>query len=357
MSDHIDILYADAIDVLSALISIPSFSREEEGTAACLYNFLLQKGVDAKRTGNNVYAINKHFNPAKPSILLNSHHDTVKPNAGYTKDPFAPQVEDGKLYGLGSNDAGGCLVSLMMTFLHYYNDENLAYNLVFAATAEEEISGTNGIQLALKELPQIDFALVGEPTLLQMAVAERGLMVVDCKAVGVAGHAAREEGVNAIYKAMMDIEWLCCHQFERVSELLGPVKMSITSIETANKAHNVVPADCRFVVDVRVNELYSLEEVLAIIRENVQCETTPRSLRLKSSSISLDHPIVKAGSSLGKTYYGSPTTSDKALMPYPALKIGPGDSARSHTADEFIFLHEIKEGIELYIQLLKQVLL
>ncbi len=357
MSDHIDILYADAIDVLSALISIPSFSREEDGTAIYLFNFLLQKRVDAKRIGNNVYAFNKHFNPAKPTILLNSHHDTVKPNAGYTKDPFAPQVEDGKLYGLGSNDAGGCLVSLMMTFLHYYNEENLAYNLVFAATAEEEISGTNGIQLALKELPQIDFALVGEPTLLQMAVAERGLMVVDCKAVGVAGHAAREEGVNAIYKAMMDIEWLCCHQFEKVSELLGPVKMSVTSIETANKAHNVVPADCRFVVDVRVNELYSLEEVLAIIRENVQCETTPRSLRLKSSSISLDHPIVKTGTSLGKTYYGSPTTSDKALMPFPALKIGPGDSARSHTADEFIFLHEIKEGIEFYIQLLKQVLL
>lgn len=355
MSNNLDILYSEAINVLSVLISIPSFSKEEDDTAKYLSDFLLQKGIDAKRIGNNVYACNKHFDPAKPTILLNSHHDTVKPNGSYTKDPFVPLVEGQKLYGLGSNDAGGCLVSLMMAFLHYYNEEGLAYNLVLAATAEEEISGSNGLELALNHLPRIDFALVGEPTLLQMAVAERGLMVLDCKAVGVAGHAAREEGVNSIYKAMMDIEWLYCHRFERVSELLGPVKMSVTSIETTNKAHNVVPADCRFVVDVRVNELYSLEEVLAIICENVQCEATPRSLRLKSSSISLDHPIVKAGSNLGKTYYGSPTTSDKALMPFPALKIGPGDSARSHTADEFIFLREIKEGIEFYIQLLKQV--
>jgi acetylornithine deacetylase len=342
--------------VLSELIRRPSFSKEEDQTADYLAGYLLERRVSTKRIGNNVLALNRAFNPSKPTILLNSHHDTVRPNSAYAKDPFQPLVENEKLYGLGSNDAGGCLVSLLMAFLHYYEHENLKYNLCFAATAEEEISGVNGIQLALQELPQIDFAIVGEPTLLQMAVAERGLMVLDCKAIGRAGHAAREEGENAIYKAMMDIEWLCCHRFEKVSDLLGPVKISVTSIETANKAHNVVPAECTYIVDVRVNELYTMEDVLTIIRDNVQSEVTPRSMRLRSSSIPLEHPVVKAGINLGKGYYGSPTTSDKALMPFPALKIGPGDSARSHTADEFIFLQEIKEGIEFYIQLLKQVL-
>lgn len=356
MSKDIEILQEEAIAVLSGLIKIPSFSKEEGQTAAFLAKWLFDKGVQVQRTGNNVWAANKHFDERKPSILLNSHHDTVKPNSAYTKNPFQPQVEEGKLYGLGSNDAGGCLVSLMMTFLHYYEQENLKFNLVYAATAEEEISGANGIQLALQHLPKIDFALVGEPTLLQMAVAERGLMVLDCKAIGKAGHAAREEGENAIYKAVKDIEWFRSYQFEKVSEFLGPVKMSVTSIETENKAHNIVPAECKYIVDVRVNELYKMEEVLETIQASVQSQVQARSTRLKSSFIPLDHPIVKAGSVMGKTYYGSPTTSDKALMPFPALKVGPGDSARSHTADEFIFVDEIKEGIEFYINLLRQVL-
>jgi acetylornithine deacetylase len=356
MKTEIDILHKQAIDVLSELIRLPSYSKDEEQTASFIDKYLFEKGVQVTRVGNNVLALNKHFSGSRPTILLNSHHDTVKPNSAYTIDPFRPFVEDDKLYGLGSNDAGGCLVSLMMAFLHFYEHENLKYNLVYAATAEEEISGPNGIQTALEHLPKIDVAIVGEPTLLQMAVAERGLMVLDCKAHGKAGHAAREEGENAIYKAMKDIEWFCSYQFERVSTLLGPVKMSVTSIETENKTHNIVPAECKYVVDVRVNELYTMEEALELIRSNVQSEVMPRSTRLRSSFISLGHPLVKAGIALGKTYYGSPTTSDKALMPFPALKIGPGDSARSHTADEFIYLNEIKQGIQDYIQILNQVL-
>jgi acetylornithine deacetylase len=349
-------LQEQAIAVLSELIKLPSFSKEERETASFLTKFLFDKGVQVTRVGNNVLALNKHFAEEKPTILLNSHHDTVKPNSAYTKDPFAATIEGGRLYGLGSNDAGGCLVSLMAAFLHFYHHQNLRYNIAFAATAEEEISGAGGIQSALPYLPPISFAIVGEPTLMQMAVAERGLMVLDCVATGKAGHAARNEGENAIYKAMMDIEWLCCHRFEKVSDLLGPVKMSVTSIETANKAHNVVPADCRFVVDVRVNELYTMEEVQQVIRENVQSQVKARSTRLRSSIIPLDHPIVQRGLSMGKTYYGSPTTSDKALMPFPALKIGPGDSARSHTADEFIYVDEIKSGIIEYILLLEGVI-
>ena len=357
MNKELDILHQEAITVLSELICLPSFSKDEWQTASFLTKFLFDKGVQVTRVGNNVLALNKYFDAAKPTILLNSHHDTVKPNSAYTKDPFQPQVIDGKLYGLGSNDAGGCLVSLLMTFLHFYGTENLQYNLAYAATAEEEISGANGVQSALPHLPQIAFAIVGEPTLMQMAVAERGLMVLDCKAYGKAGHAARNEGENAIYNAMMDIEWLYCYHFEKVSDLLGPVKMSVTSIETENKAHNVVPAECKYVVDVRINELYTSEEVLQIIQENVQSEVKARSTRLRSSMIPLDHPLVRAGLSMGKTYYGSPTTSDKALMPFPALKMGPGDSARSHTADEFIYVDEIKQGITEYIELLERVIL
>lgn len=352
MNDRVDILYQEAIMVLSELITLPSFSKDEGHTASYLTKFLFDKGVQATRVGNNVLALNKHFDKVKPTILLNSHHDTVKPNAGYTRDPFSPQAEDGKLFGLGSNDAGGSLVSLLATFLHFFAKENLKYNLAFAATAEEEISGANGVQSALQYLPEIAFAVVGEPTLMQMAVAEKGLMVLDCKAVGKAGHAAREEGENAIYKATKDIEWFSGYRFARISDLLGPIKMSVTSIETENKAHNVVPAECKFIVDVRVNELYTLEEALEAIRANVKSEVVPRSLRLKSSMIPLNHPLVKAGLAMGKNYYGSPTTSDKALMPFPALKIGPGDSARSHTADEFIYVEEIRQGISDYIQLL-----
>lgn len=356
MKHDVNSLHEEAVGLLSELIKRPSFSKAEEQTADYLFGFLSGKGVEATRIGNNVLALNKHFDGQKPTILLNSHHDTVKPNTAYTKDPFTPTVEDSKLYGLGSNDAGGCLVSLLMTFLHFYAKENLAYNLAFAATAEEEISGANGIQLALEYLPKIDCAVVGEPTLLNLAVAERGLMVLDCKAVGKAGHAAREEGDSAIYKAMKDIEWFASYRFPKVSDLLGAVKTSVTVIETENKAHNVVPAECRFVVDVRLNELYTMEEVLNIIHQNVQSEVKPRSTRLKSSMIALEHPLVQAGLKLGKNYYGSPTTSDKALMPFPALKAGPGDSARSHSADEFIYVDEIREGIAFYVALLQQLL-
>lgn len=356
MSNPIHILQDDAIDLLKKLVSTPSFSKQEEHTAEIIQHFLEGKNIDPKRAGNNVFVLNKFFDTEKPSILLNSHHDTVKPNPKYTKDPFEAVIENGKLYGLGSNDAGGSLVSLIAAFIHFYDRKNLKYNLVLAATAEEEISGIGGIELALKYLPGIDFALVGEPTRLQMAIAERGLLVLDCLANGIAGHAAREEGENAIYKALKDIEWFQSYRFPEVSSLLGPVKMSVTAIETENKAHNMVPAECKFVIDVRVNELYNFEEVLNTIKKNVQSEVRPRSTRLQSTSIAIDHPLVKAGLNLGRTYFGSPTSSDKALMPFPALKIGPGDSARSHTADEYIYVEEIKEGIELYIQLLNQLL-
>lgn len=356
MTTELNILQQDAVALLKRLIATPSFSKEEQGTADLIASFLHERGVQTSRTGNNIIALNEHFDPAKPTYLLNSHHDTVKPNKGYTLDPFEPIEKDGKLFGLGSNDAGGCLVSLMATFLHFHAQEGLSHNIILAATAEEEISGHGGIEMALPLLPRIDAAIVGEPTLLNLAVAERGLLVLDCLSQGRAGHAAREEGDNALYKAIDDINWFRTYQFPKVSDLLGPNKMSVTVIETENKAHNVVPAQCRFVVDCRINELYSFEEVVAFIQEQVNAEVKPRSLRLRSSSIAMDHQLVKAGLELGRSPYGSPTTSDKALMPFPALKMGPGDSARSHTADEFIFVKEIHEGIEMYVRLLEKVL-
>jgi acetylornithine deacetylase len=356
MNKESSYLSEQSITLLKKLIVTPSFSREEAGAALIIENFLRTNGVKVERHLNNVWAINKYFDAAKPTILLNSHHDTVKPNKGYTIDPFAPLEKDGILYGLGSNDAGGALVALIAVFLYFYQRENTRYNLLLAATAEEEISGKNGIESLLLQLPKIDCAIVGEPTKMQMAVAEKGLLVLDCLAKGKPGHAARNEGENALYKAISDIEILQQLSFDRISELLGEVKITVTSIETSNKAHNIIPGDCNFIVDVRVNELYTLQEVIDIISKSITSKVTPRSLRIRSTSISIDHPLVKAGSGLGKTYYGSPTTSDKALMPFPALKIGPGDSARSHTADEFIYLSEIKNGIDEYIQLLNQLL-
>ena len=354
MNNQLHILQNEAIDVLKQLIATPSFSKEEDNSSAVIKNFLEKHSIKTEQHLYNIWAKNKYFDESRPTILLNSHHDTVKPNKGYTLDPFFPIEKDGKLFGLGSNDAGGSLVSLIATFLHYYEKENLQYNIILAATAEEEISGHNGIEALLPQLGKIDCAIVGEPTQMQMAVAEKGLMVLDCTANGRAGHAAREEGDNAVYKAIKDIEWFSSFKFDKVSDLLGPVKMSVTVIETDNKAHNVVPAQCRFVVDCRVNELYTFEEMLDTIRSNVQSEVKPRSTRLRSSAIAADHPLVKAGLKMGRNYYGSPTTSDKALMAFPSLKIGPGDSARSHTADEYIYIDEIKNGIDLYIQLLNQ---
>ncbi len=348
-------LFDDSLNLLRKLISIPSLSREEENTASAIERFLEDQGIKTHRMINNVWAYNEHFDPKKPTILLNSHHDTVRPNPGYSRDPFAADIIDGKLFGLGSNDAGGCLVSLIAVFIHFYKEKNLKYNLCLAATAEEEISGKNGIELILPQLGKLEFAIVGEPTLMQMAVAERGLMVLDCVAHGRAGHAAREEGENAIYKAMKDINWFKTYEFAKKSALFGPVKMSVTIIE-AGSQHNVVPAVCNFTVDVRVTDAYRNEEVLKIISQNVDCEVNPRSTRLKPSSISLDHPIVKAGIALGRETYGSPTTSDQALLDIPSLKMGPGDSARSHMADEYIYVKEIEEGIDLYIKLLTEIL-
>ncbi len=344
-----------AIYLLKRLIETPSLSRQEDKTADLIEAFLNAEGVKTERLGNNIWAKSKYFNPELPSVLLNSHHDTVKPNAGYTKDPFSAVTEDGKLYGLGSNDAGGCLVSLIATFLHFYARENLAYNLVLAASAEEEISGKGGVEKLLPHLPAIDFAIVGEPTQMHLAIAEKGLMVLDCVVSGKAGHAARNEGENALYKAIQHIEWFRGFSFSRVSESLGPVKMSVTVIE-AGKQHNVVPDKCSFVVDVRTTDAYSNKETLAIIREHVDCEVTPRSTRLNPSGIDEAHPIVKAGKLLGRETYGSPTLSDQALMPFPSVKLGPGDSARSHTADEYIFIEEIEEGIATYIAMLSQLL-
>ena len=354
-NDRLDSLHQDAIHLLKQLIATPSFSKEEDNTADILEQFMESRGVHTNVFLKNIWAKNKYFDEKKPTIILNSHHDTVKPNKGYTLDPFTPIIKDGKLFGLGSNDAGGPLVSLIATFLYYYNVPDLKYNLLMAATAEEEISGHNGIEALLPRLGSIDSGIVGEPTQMHMAVAEKGLMVLDCVAKGKAGHAAREEGENSIYNALKDISWFQSYQFPRVSDLLGSMKMSVTVIETENKAHNVVPAHCKFVVDTRVNELYSFEEVLEVIKGHVHCDIQPRSTRLRSTSIPLDHPLVKSGIALGRNYYGSPTTSDKALMSFPTLKMGPGDSARSHTADEYIYLEEIRNGIELYVHLLKNI--
>ncbi|MEN0004050.1 MAG: M20 family metallo-hydrolase [Bacteroidota bacterium] len=345
-------LYQQATALLKQLIAIPSFSKAEDKTAQLLADCLEGQGIPISRKGNNIWAISADFAPSKPTLLLNSHHDTVRPAPTYTRDPFQAVVEDGKLYGLGSNDAGGALVSLLFTFVHFRAND-LPFNLCFLASAEEEISGHGGVESVLGELPPIWTGIVGEPTLLQMAVAEKGLMVLDGLAEGKSGHAARDEGVNAIYKAMEAIQLLKDFSFEETSPLLGPVKVSVTQVE-AGSQHNVVPDACRFVVDVRTTECYSNEQVLAHLQAAVACQLTPRSLRLQPSGIPLDHPLVQAGQQLGMHTYGSPTLSDQALMPFPTLKLGPGDSARSHTADEFIYISEIEEGIETYIHLINQ---
>ncbi len=371
MKNDVSILQQKGLALLQELIAIPSFSKEEDKTADAIVAFLEREGVKVQRQQNNVWATGKHFDPAKPSLLLNSHHDTVKPNPGYTLDPFTAQIKDGRLYGLGSNDAGGCLVSLIAAFLFFYDRMDGAYNIVLAATAEEEISGRNGIEALLTDKDFIDAtggafqpaqlhphtgALVGEPTLLNLAVAEKGLLVLDAVAHGIAGHAAREEGENALYKAMDDINWFRTYRFRKESPTLGAVKMSVTSVQTSNTAHNIVPAECKFVADIRVTDAYTHEELLGIIRDAVKCEVTPRSMRMRATVIDASHPLVQSGLAGGGSIYGSPTSSDKALMSFPALKCGPGDSVRSHTADEFIFLHEIAAGVQWYIDLIGRVM-
>lgn len=344
-------LYDSAVELLKKLISIPSFSRNEERTAEIIGAFLEKRDIPVVRSGNNIIARNQHFREGTPTILLNSHHDTVKPNHGWTVDPFDPVLEGDKLTGLGSNDAGGPLVSLIATFLHFYDRDDLPWNLVLAATAEEEISGPDGIAMVLPKIGAVDLGIIGEPTRMHLAIAERGLMVIDAKAKGKSGHAARNEGVNAIYEALADIEWFRTFEFDRVSDFLGPVKMTVSQIQ-AGTQHNVVPDECSFVVDVRVNELYSNREVFEIIDAHTKCEVVARSFRLNSSRMEREHPVVRKAVSMGRECYGSPTLSDQALIPYPTVKIGPGDSARSHTADEYILLSEIREGIQMYIELL-----
>ena len=343
-------LSSDAVELLKEMIAIPSFSREEGGVADMLEHYIELRGYVAARKGNNIWLTSPGFDLSKPTILLNSHIDTVKPASSWKRDPFTPTSEDDKLFGLGSNDAGASVVSLLHTFFHLTSTHQ-SYNLIFAASAEEEVSGSNGIESLLKELPKIDFAIVGEPTNMNMAVAEKGLMVVDCTATGVSGHAARDEGYNAIYKALNDLEWFRTYQFPKQSNLLGAVKMSVTQIN-AGTQHNVVPDKCTFVVDIRSNELYSNQEILDIIRQHTCVAVEPRSTRLSSTATPLDHPIVTRGHKLQRTIYGSPTLSDQALLSCPSIKIGPGDSSRSHTAEEYILESEIAHAIELYIRLL-----
>ena len=344
-----------AIALLHDLIAIQSFSSEEDKTAARIGQWFNEHNIPFQQQDYNVYAMNKAFDKNKPTLLLNSHHDTVKPNSAYTKDPFHPHVEDGKLYGLGSNDAGGALVSLIALFTHYYDHPNPQYNLILAATAEEESSGPNGLNSLLPTLPPIDVAIVGEPTLMQLAIAEKGLVVFDGKVEGTASHAAHPNTDNPILKLPEVFQWLSNFDFDKESEVLGPVKLTVTQV-SAGKQHNVVPAAVDLVIDVRVNDCYSNQEIVDLLQKEAPLSLTPRSTDLNSSSIPADHPLVQAGIELGRSTYGSPTLSDQAKLSCPSLKLGPGDSTRSHTANEFIYVSEIEEGIDLYIQLLKKIL-
>lgn len=352
MKMDLDMLTREAVALLQKLIAIPSFSSEEDGTASAIETWLLQMGILAKREQNNVYAFNRHFDENKPTLLLNSHHDTVTPNDAYTRDPFEPSIEAGKLFGLGSNDAGGCLVSLLATFAHFYDQEGLNHNLVLVASAEEENSGAYGLNSMLPKLPNIDVAIVGEPTLMQLAIAEKGLVVFDAVVNGTPSHAAHPNDNNAIYNCIDVLHWFMEYAFEKVSPVLGPVKLTVTQISGGSQ-HNVVPARVSLVVDVRVNDCYSNQEIAAILERDAPCALKARSLRLNSSSIPEQHPLVQSGIALGRTTYGSPTLSDQAALRCASLKLGPGDSTRSHSADEFIYVKEIEEGIALYVKILE----
>ncbi|GAO29084.1 M20 family metallo-hydrolase [Geofilum rubicundum] len=346
----IDQLHAESVEVLKMLISIPSLSRDEKAAADRVEAFLVKMGHPPQRRKNNCWVVAPGYQVGRPTILLNSHIDTVKASDHWESDPLTPVLEGDKLTGLGSNDAGGPLVALLAAF-RYLAARAQSYNLIFAATAEEEVSGVNNVGSILPELGPIDLAIVGEPTRMQMAVAEKGLLVIDGVVHGKSGHAARNEGVNAIMEALPVLSFFRDYQFPKVSPFLGEVKMTVTGIN-AGTQHNVVPDRCTFMVDVRVNECYSNEAVFNILKALVPCELSARSFRLNSSSISQDHAIVQRGKSIGLEVFGSPTTSDQAVMPFETLKIGPGDSARSHTANEYILLSEIRQGISTYIQLL-----
>jgi acetylornithine deacetylase len=353
---RIEKLTIDAIALLKNLIETSSFSSEEQNTALLIESWFLENKIAYQRTQNNVWAVNKYFDESKPTFLLNSHHDTVQPNKAYTKDPFKAIVENGKLYGLGSNDAGGCLVSLLATFTYFYHHKNLKYNLVVVASAEEESSGKNGLNSMLSIIPEVAVAIVGEPTLMQLAIAEKGLVVFDAKVSGTPSHAAHLNDDNAIYNTIDVLKWFQNFQFKKTSKSLGDVKMTVTQMN-AGKQHNAIPAEVELVIDVRVNDLYSNQKIAEILEKESPCTSiTPRSLRLNSSFIPVEHELVKAGIALGRKTYGSPTLSDQSVLDCPSLKLGPGDSTRSHTADEFIYLQEIEQGIELYIKILEQIL-
>lgn len=341
----------EAVGLLKQLISIPSISREESAAADALQQYIEMQGINTGRSGNNVWCLSPGFDTRRPTLLLNSHIDTVKPVAGWMKQPFKPQLEsNGKLYGLGSNDAGASVVSLLQTFISLSGTQQ-RYNLIFLASCEEEVSGKGGIESVLPQLPPITFAIVGEPTEMHPAIAEKGLMVLDVTATGRSGHAAREEGDNAIYKVLDDIAWFRDYRFPKVSPLLGPVKMSVTVIQ-AGTQHNVVPDKCNFTVDIRSNECYTNEELFEEINRHISCQPVARSFRLSSSHVDPSHPLVERAVALGRKPFGSPTLSDQALMRFPSMKMGPGKSSRSHTANEFIFVKEIEEAIRLYLELL-----
>lgn len=345
-----------AIELLKELISIQSFSSEEDKTADAIENWFKAFDIPFQRKINNVFAVNKHFDISKPTLLLNSHHDTVKPNSAYTRDPFRPHIEDGKLFGLGSNDAGGALVSLLATFTHFYTSENINHNILMVASMEEENAGPNSLRGLLPSLPKIDVAIVGEPTLLDLAIAEKGLVVFDGVIKGTPSHAAHPNADNSIYNSIKVLEWFKNYKFEKVSEALGEVKLTVTQIK-AGSQHNVVPAQVDLVIDVRVNDAYSNKQIADLLKAEAPCELKERGLKLNSSKIDKDHALVQSGIALGRKTYGSPTLSDQAALNCQSLKLGPGDSTRSHSADEFIYVKEIEEGVDLYIKLLNGFLL
>lgn len=334
------------ISLLCTLISTPSLSGHEDESAFIIEKFLSLHGCNVERIGNNVIARSFLWDQSKPVLLLNSHLDTVKPSVGYTRDPFLPVIEGDLLYGLGSNDAGASVVAMIATFLNF-RESNLPFNIMLALTAEEETSGINGIRTVLDKHPRIDMAIVGEPTSLKVGIGERGLIVLDCEAIGVSGHAAREEGVNAIYNAMVDIDILRNLKLEKCSSILGPVKFTVTQIN-AGTQHNVVPDRCRFVVDVRTTDAYTNEQIVSIVKEKIRAEVKARSTGLRASAVDMSHPLVKASKAAGLSTFVSPTMSDMTHMPFPAIKIGPGDSARSHTSDEYVRISEIEQGVSVY---------
>lgn len=343
------------MNLLKQLISMQSFSSEEDLTADVIGDWFKSFGIPFQREINNVYAVNKYFDESKPTLLLNSHHDTVHPNSAYTKDPFRPHIENGKLYGLGSNDAGGALVSLMATFAHFYAEENLTHNLLMVASMEEESSGPNSLRGLLPKLPKIDVAIVGEPTLMQLAIAEKGLVVFDAQIKGTPSHAAHPNDNNPIYNSIEVLEWFRNYRFKKESEALEEVKLTVTQIK-AGSQHNAVPGHVDLVIDVRVNDRYTNQEIADILMKEAPCELKPRSLRLNSSAIAKEHPLVQSGIALGRETYGSPTLSDQAALTCQSMKLGPGDSTRSHSADEFIYVREVEDGIDLYIRILDRFL-